>query len=1418
VIDQVTGNTATLECWSLFISPEECTDGGGECPGSDLSISMTANPISTITGGTITYTMVVSNAGPSDAKNVAVVQNLPAGLQYLESTTTQGSLVQSGSTLTFTLGAINALGTATITVYAYPTQSGFFTSTATVGFPGTDPNPDNNFASTSVLVSKPSADLVVTMTGLPTTVPEGGQVTFTMGVTNKGPSTANGVTLTNFLPANANVVYSSSPSAAVVPLGTLAKDAGASVTLILSPTAVGTCSLTSTAGLSAADTDPNPENNTASFTVDVVPASDLQVSAVATPSPALSGKKVSYLVTVTNAGPSPATTVVVSQTVPAGATFQSTSSTNASYNSGVVTWNVGNMPSGTSQFLTNVVTATNLLTGVASNVMVSTLTVFGQPANPYSNNTAVVSTLVLRPVAILSPAGANLDYESLSPPNGAVNPGETVGVRLYLQNTGNIPTTNLTATLLATGGVTAPSGPANYGAVAAGGGVTNEQFYFTANSTNGGTVVATLSLYDGPTNYLGTASFTFVMPVVTSFWNTNFISIPAQEYTNNPASGPANPYPSTNWVYGITSYVANITVTVSNLYHPYPSDIELLLVGPGGQNSLLMSYAALGTEANIPVTLTFDQTASSPVSAAANLLTGSYQPAAYNAAYFIPPAPTNGFATNLSVFTGLPANGTWQLFAYDDSDGDYGGVSNGWGLSVTTLVPVNQTTDLGVGILAASPNPVFVGSNITFTIGVTNYGTNNVTNLFLTNWLSSGLTFVSTNAPAPVSPAGPQFYNLGALDAGSNLTFNIVATATNAGSLSDTVSVGSTLTDLNPANNTATAPAVAVNPSAALFPGVSASDAAGAVLPMSSVLVGSGVVYTLVVTNSGPNEALNVAGVLNQSGPGYSSNVFATNFNFNIDPGATASALYSNALMATGPLTNTWTVTTTSINPNAASNAAPLVFTVIPPEPIIVANGVRLLSGSTNGGINSNQTVVVAFTLENVGATASSPGLTATLLTTNGVFPTTNGALTSTETQTYGAISPGASGTQNFQFIGSGAPGSTITAVLALHDSAFPSDSLLGTVSNSFVIPGVASFTNSAFISIPEIGTATPYPSSILVSAPAGQLVGKVTASLNNFTHTFPQDVNVLLVGPAGQQALLMAHAGGPFSVANLMLGFDPAATTTLPVTQMSSSTNLPTQDGASFDTFPGVAGTPSNTNLNVFNGSNPNGFWSLYILDDTAGNAGSVVNGWTLNLTLVNPVNPPGTLAVGMTNSPNPVLVGNYLTSTVVVTNLGLASATNVVLTQTLPAGTSLVSAAASQGAVVTSVPGAITYNFGTITNSGGAAWATNVVQPALAGVFISSATATNASTFSSATAANTITVNTLETNFSLTAVSLPKSVRLTLSGQAGQNYVIQVSTNLASWSPISTNLAVGGGAFSITNSVSIGPARFYRAVHYPQ
>jgi hypothetical protein len=148
-------------------------------------------------------------------------------------------------------------------------------------------------------------------------------------------------------------------------------------------------------------------------------------------------------------------------------------------------------------------------------------------------NTGVVSVAGSNPgLPVVTPAGTSVLAEGCPPGNGAVDPGEVVTVNFSLQNTGTGPTTNLVGTMLATNGITAPSGPQTYGALAAGGAAVAHAFTFLATGTCGGLVLPTVQLQDGAKN-LGTAVFRIPLGVPT----------PGAAFSQNfdGASGPALP-------------------------------------------------------------------------------------------------------------------------------------------------------------------------------------------------------------------------------------------------------------------------------------------------------------------------------------------------------------------------------------------------------------------------------------------------------------------------------------------------------------------------------------------------------------------------------------------------------------------------------------------------------------------------------------------------------------------------------------------------------------------------------------------------------------------------------------------------------------------------------------------------------------
>jgi len=206
-------------------------------------------------------------------------------------------------------------------------------------------------------------------------------------------------------------------------------------------------------------------------------------------------------------------------------------------------------------------------------------------------------------------------------------------------------------------------------------------------------------------------------------------------------------------------------------------------------------------------------------------------------------------------------------------------------------------------------------------------------------------------------------------------------------------------------------------------------------------------------------------------------------------------------------------------------------------------------------------------------------------------------------------------------------------------------------VTSSLSNSGVAtssSVTNAGLVTIPDIGTATPYPSDIYVSGMTG-VVTNVTVSLNELSHTYVHDVNVLLTAPGGQNALLMSHVGGTLGVTNVSLTFDDAASAGLPLdSQVVTGTYKPTADAGGV-TFPTPAPAPPyGASLSALNGSAPNGVWSLYILDDSANDHGMVAGGWSVTITTQSNTAPP---SISSQPTNQPLVLGGTATFAVVAT-----------------------------------------------------------------------------------------------------------------------------------------------------------------------
>ena len=393
-------------------------------PVADVGVLMVASPEPVLVGGTLTFTVTVDNAGPSPASNVVLVDPLPVGVAFSSAASSQGSCSQAGGTVTCALGGLAADAEATVTVRVVATVPGTVVNTVTVTATETDPQTANNTATTISTVDL-VADVGVLMVASPEPVLVGGTLTFTVTVDNAGPSPASNVVLVDPLPVG--VAFSSAASSqgscsqaggtVTCALGGLAADAEATVTVRVVATVPGT--VVNTVTVTATETDPQTANNTATTisTVDLV--ADVGVLMVASPEPVLVGGTLTFTVTVDNAGPSPASNVVLVDPLPVGVAFSSAASSQGSCSQagGTVTCALGGLAADAEATVTVRVVAT------VPGTVVNTVTVTATETDPQTaNNTATTISTATVAATETDPQTANntattiSENTTLSPP------------------------------------------------------------------------------------------------------------------------------------------------------------------------------------------------------------------------------------------------------------------------------------------------------------------------------------------------------------------------------------------------------------------------------------------------------------------------------------------------------------------------------------------------------------------------------------------------------------------------------------------------------------------------------------------------------------------------------------------------------------------------------------------------------------------------------------------------------------------------------------------------------------------------------------------------------------------------------------------------------------------------------------------
>lgn len=396
-------NTATATL-PLPIDPDlennSATDTDQLVPTADLRITKSDGLSQINPGESLTYTIVVQNAGPSDAGQVRIRDAFPPELtdvQYVRNL--QGGLTQGAGNLDDQVElAAGQSVTYIVQATVNPTATGSLRNTATVEVPDgvVDPNPLNNSATDITSISRRPVDLMLRKLSAETVAVPGGRVHYTLVVSNIGQTDVAGAVVTdNFAQELLDVTYTSE----VVGVGggntspgtgniqdTIDLAAGSSIIYSIQGR-IASGAQGSLRNLAQVDlpglTDPTPGNNIDLTVVPLVAHADLSVTKSDGRAEVEVGDLVTYEIVVQNAGPSDVRGVSVTDLVPAGLR-------QASYTSSGTAGVTGNTPAGNGSIRDLVQlpagsTLTYVLTGTVaadvSGVLVNTARVAG-PIDP----------------------------------------------------------------------------------------------------------------------------------------------------------------------------------------------------------------------------------------------------------------------------------------------------------------------------------------------------------------------------------------------------------------------------------------------------------------------------------------------------------------------------------------------------------------------------------------------------------------------------------------------------------------------------------------------------------------------------------------------------------------------------------------------------------------------------------------------------------------------------------------------------------------------------------------------------------------------------------------------------------------------------------------------------------------------------
>ena len=804
----------------------------------DLSLTKLADPTSVVVGSNVTFTLRLTNDGPSQATGVVVQDQLPSGISFFSSNATQGTYnpttglwdvgsVDRNQVVTLTLiGTVNTPGPKVNVAQVFAADQDDIDST-----PGNN-NPDEDDQD-SATVEAPQIDLSLTKGANATTVQVGDSVTYTIDLSNGGPSQATGVTVLDQLPAGVSFAAFSATQGSynsatgIWDVGTMVSDSSVRLTLTGTVTTPGT--KVNTAQVQTADQpDANSipgngietEDDQDSVTIEV-PQIDLELTKTADKSSVAVGDQVVFSLDLINRGPSDATGVVVADSLPTGISFVSSDATLGSYNSQTGLWTVGAIASNVSPSLTIVgrVDTPGTKINTAQVQAADQPDVDSIPGNGIDSEDDQDSATILVPQIDLS---LEKTADSLMP-----NVGENVNFTLKLSN----------------------AGPDNATGVQVRDLLPTQLSYISHNTASGSYTPATGIWNVGTVAANSDLTLTIVASPTTAGMITNTTEVIAADQPDADST-PNNNDPTeddqSSVVIGALLIDLSVSKTVDN---PTPNlndtitfEIEVKNDGPSDATGIVVQDA-------LPSGLAF--LSSNPSVGSYNSTNGQW---------------TLGNLANASTQTlGIIARvestdfviNTAEVIAADQVDRDSvpgNGVEEEDDQDSVEIQP--QVADLSLSKTVNNPRPN-VGEMATFTITVTNQGPNAATNVSVADQLPTGISFESSTPSQGNYNAATGVWTIGTIGSAGQASLDIIGKITSINSKTNTAQISaSDQFDPNSIPNN----------------GVESEDDQDSVtvvppvidleldksIDIDRVVVGQQIRYTVVVNNQGPDDATGV--------------------------------------------------------------------------------------------------------------------------------------------------------------------------------------------------------------------------------------------------------------------------------------------------------------------------------------------------------------------------------------------------------------------------------------------------------------------------------------------------------------------------------------------------------------------------------